>query len=73
MIRLQGAELEGEEERDDGWIGGEGGGVSTRQVTDGVCFSEACTCAGGRFLWVLHKGAMCLLRPGADCRTHKLS
>ena len=32
--------------------------VYRRQVTDGVCFSEACTCAGGRFSWVLHKGAM---------------
>lgn len=55
---------------------GEGGPSSlvySRQVTDGVCFSQACTCAGGRFSWVLHKGAMGLPGPDAASRTHKLS
>lgn len=45
----------------------------SRQVTDGVCFSQACTCAGGRFSWVLHKGAMGLPGTDAASRTHKLS
>lgn len=45
----------------------------SRQVTDGVCFSQACTCAGGRFSRVLHKGAMGLLGPDAAWRTHKLN
>ncbi|CAJ1070941.1 hypothetical protein NQZ68_014492 [Xyrichtys novacula] len=78
MIRLWGAEKKEEEERRDGWIGGERGGgpgsrVYCRQVTDDVCFSQACTCAGGRFSWVLHKGAMGLPGPDAAWRTHKLS
>lgn len=83
MIRLRGAERQGEEKGGDGWIGGGSGrgGVNvgpaafaySRQVTDGVCFSQACTCAGGRFSWVLHKGAMGLPGPDVASRTHKLS
>lgn len=83
MIRLRVANRKGEEKRGDGWIGGRGRGgggeggpgslIYRRQVTDGVCFSQACTCAGGRFSWVLHKGGMGLPGPDAALRTHKLS
>lgn len=83
MIRLWGAERQAEEKGADGWIGGGSrrGGVKvgpaafacSRQVTDGVCLSRARTCAGGRFSWVLHKGAMGLPGPDVGSRTHKLS
>lgn len=39
-------------EEEEGGEAGLGSLVNSRQVTDGVCFSEACTCAGGRSSWV---------------------
>lgn len=64
--------------RGGGGGGGRGGGGKAqrharRQVTDGVCFSQPCTCAGGSVSWVLHKGAMGLLGTDTASRTHKLS
>lgn len=79
MIRLR-VQREWEKRKDgtdgleeEGGEGGPGSLVYSRQVTDGVCFSQARICAGGRFSWVLHKGAMGLQGADAAWRTHKLS
>lgn len=80
MIRLRrwkgekgGADGSEEEVEEEGLKVGPAAPAHGRQVTDGVCFSQACTCAGGRFSWVLHKGAMGLPGPDVAWRTHKLS